>query len=148
MQFFERRRIIIKTMEEEEVEEYYNQLQLDQRERATKVKETKKCVRKCINANPNDSMLFFAVRERGSDRLIGTILTKNIGTGKISVQISIPRESNEWSYGVEIVDQFKKICKEEKFFRNIKILKLDTSSKSIRKYMEGKNITSSYISVA
>ena len=33
MQFFERRRIIIKTMEEEEVEEYYNQLSLEQREK-------------------------------------------------------------------------------------------------------------------
>lgn len=149
MQTFKRRRIIIKTMEEKEVEDYYNQFPMDEEEKARKIKLTKKIVSRCKFSNPNNSMLIFVVRATKGNKFIGTIVTQTIGVGKISVQISIPREENEWSYGVEILDQFRKVCKEEAFFDSIKFIKLDIKDDIVKKYMEGKkDISSAYIKVS
>lgn len=149
MQVFKRRRIIIKTMEENEVEDYYNQFQMNENEKKEKIKGTKQVIRCCKNSKPNDSMLVFSVKEANNNKIIGTILTRTIGIGKISVQISIPREENKWSYGVEILDQFRKICKEEAFFKNINYIKLDIKDDIVKQYVEGKqDISSAYIKIS
>lgn len=149
MQLFKRRRIIIKTMEENEVEDYYNQLLISEEEKTRKIKETKKVVKACKDSDSNNSMLIFVVREASSNKIIGTILTRKIGLGKISVQVSIPREENKWSYGVEVLDQFRKICKEEAFFESIKFIKLDMKDDTVKTYVEAKkDITSAYIKVS
>lgn len=149
MQLFKRRRIVIKTMEENEVEDYYNQLPISEEEKTRKIKETKKVVKACKDSDSNNSMLIFVVREASSNKIIGTILTRKIGVGKISVQVSIPREENKWSYGVEVLDQFRKICKEEAFFESIKFIKLDMKDDTVRTYVESKkDITSAYIKVS
>lgn len=147
MKQFSRRRIIIKTMEKGDVEDYYMQLPMDEKERKRKVEATKQLVKQQENSTP-DSMLIFAIKEVGSNRMIGTILTKNIGTGKVSLQISIPKETNQWMYGVEIIDQFIKICREDKFFTNIKFIKLDENCNAAKKYIEGMENPSFYIKVS
>lgn len=149
MQLFKRRRVIIKTMEEREVEDYYNQFSMSEEEKTQKIKETKRIVRSCRDSVPNDPMLIFVVRETSSNKVIGTILTRKIGVGKISVQVSIPREENKWSYGEEVLDQFRKICKEEAFFEGINFIKLDIKNDTVKKYVEGKkDISSAYIKVS
>lgn len=149
MQVFERRRIIVKTMEEGDVEPYYNQFSISEKEREEKIEATKEFAEKCKDSSPKN-MLIFAVKEAGSssNKVIGTILTRYIGRGSISLKVSVPREENEWSYGVEIIDQFAKICKEEKFFEGIKSIKLDSDSLIAQKYIESKDMKSSYINVA
>ena len=144
---FERRRIIIESMAEEDVELYYMQFDITEEERKKKIAEIRKCIRACKNSE-SDPMLFFIAKLKGNRGILGSILIKKIDSNKISLQISIPKESNESLYGVEVVDQFIKICKEETFFKDVKYVKLDRENETMQRYMEGKGIRSNYIYVA
>lgn len=146
MLLFERRRITIRSMNENDLEYYYEQMPMEETERKSKIKEVKKIIRKAKEPTPEDMLLLVAC-ERGNDRMLGTILTKNLGKGKISFQISFPNKDKELFYGKEVVDQFLKVCKQEPFFEKIKYVKLDTKSEIIQKYMHEKEISSSFVCV-
>ena len=145
MQIFTRRRLILKTMEENEVAEYYQQFtSMDEEEKAAKIKDTKRSLRKKQN-----DILVFTVREADdNNRIIGVIFVQYLNKKIISVQTSIPNEAKEMIYGVEVIDQFIKICQVEDFFKDVKFVKLDNDDENVKKYKEGKKISSSYINVA
>ena len=145
MQCFQRRRITLKTMQESDVAEYYGQFNsMDEEERSKKIKSTKRSLRQ-----KRDNVLVLAVRAADeNERIIGAIFVEYFNKKIIGDHISIPNELKELSYGVELIDQFIKICQEEKFFESVKFVKLDNDDINVKKYKEGKKITSSYISVA
>ena len=142
---FKRRRLTIRTMEEADVDEYY--LQVSSPEEKRNKAQVKRTARECKNSKSDERLLLVAT-EIGTNKIIGTIITKKLATGTIRVQISIPNENKKWAYGTEVIDQFVKICKEESFFKEIKFLVLDAENPISKKYMEGKGITSPYINVA
>lgn len=144
---FERRRLKIRSMKEEDVEFYYNHFNLSEEEKKQRVKETKKMVRKSIDSTPDKMLILIATELENDNKLIGTILTKNIGTSRISMHITIPNESKEWAYGNDLIDQFIKICKEEPFFQSIRYVKLDKENPTIRRYMQERKISSVYVPV-
>ena len=147
MLLFERRRINIRSMNEGDVDHYYEQIEMDETEKKNHIKEIKKIIRKSPKEPTAEGMLLLVACEPGNNRMIGTILTKNLGKGKISLQVSFPNKSKEISYGKEVVDQFIKVCKKEPFFETIKYVKLDAKSEIIQKYMNEKEITSSFVCV-
>ena len=144
---FERRRINIRSMNEGDVDHYYEQIDMNETEKKNHIKEIKKIIRKVPKEATAEDMLLLVACEPGNDRMLGTILTKSIGKGKISLQVSFPNKDKEIFYGKEVVDQFIKVCKKEPFFEKIKYVKLDTKSEIIQKYMNEKEITSSFVCV-
>lgn len=142
---FERRNIVIRTMEPIDVENYYFQyLQLTKAERKEKIK----MMREKLSEIPNDitSKVIFVVEEKDSKKIVGTIYgVRKCGTEEIS--ISIPNEIKLIKYGAEIIDQFLKICK-EKWWPEIKFIKLNKDNKAAEIYMKERELDSEYISVA
>src|SRR5574344_319137 len=123
MQLFKRRRITITTLEEDDVLDYYLQFNnLSEELRSQRGKSVKQVIRRNKNSN---NMFIFSVKEAQSEKMIGTVLVKRIGMYNYSLQVSIPNQQKSIAYGTEVIDQFIKICKEEEFFKDFKMLKLD-----------------------
>lgn len=79
-----------------------------------------------------------------SGKLIGKMEITSIDGVEASLRIQIPNENWILKYGLEAVDQFVKICKENHYFEKIELV----SCAITEKYRKDHNISSKVIEVA
>lgn len=113
---FMRKRLIIRTMMPQDAKTYYSQSELGDLENASKRIKALEIVLKRMDAkNPN---MIFAV-EDSNHKYIANIKCLAIGTNGTKVHIEILNEENRKKYGIDIVEEFINICKEEKLFKRL-----------------------------
>ncbi len=117
----ERRLINIANMKEEEVKDFYNQYyQYTKEQKKDYEQKLAKQIRKLQTKKPSKWILAVHSKE---GKLVGKIEVKPLEETQIaSFQIQIPNENWVRKYGLEAIDQFLKICKENKYFQEIRIM--------------------------
>lgn len=143
---FKRRHLIIKTMEDSEVVDYYYEFpRLSKTERNKKIKTTRKEL--ASMENDINSKVILSVIENDTNKMIGAIYAERKDKIIEEITVSIPSESKLLRYGFEVIDQFIKICKEE-WSDEIKFIKLDKRSDATEIYLREKSLESEYICIA
>ena len=142
---FVRRHIIIRTLQVEDIEDYYYEFpKLSKTERDEKIRNMEEQLQEI--ENDIDSTAIFAVSEKDTKKLIGLIYGKR--KGKLEeISVSIPNQSKLYKYGCEVIDQFLKVCK-ERWANDIKFVKLNEKDAAAKIYMKEKDLESDYITVA
>ncbi len=116
-----RRLITIANMKEEEVEDFYNQYyQYSKEEKKNYAQKLRKQIRK-LQKQQEISKWILAIHSN-SGKLVGKIEVKTLEEQVVSFQIQIPNENWILKYGMEAIDQFLKICQENKYFQEIRIM--------------------------
>ncbi len=116
-----RRLVNIANMKEEEVEDFYNQYhKLSEEEKKEATQKLHQQIRKVKTKKPSKWILAIHSKE---GKLIGKIEVKPLEEERtVSFKIQIPNENWILKYGMEAIDQFLKICKENKYFQEIRIM--------------------------
>lgn len=117
----ERRILDIKKMLREDVENYYMQhLQLSLREKHCREAELRKRITKSKKKDFYEWIL--AIKSKDG-KIIGKIEVLDMGNNTAFVTINLPNKSWKIKYGEEALDQFIKICEENKYFSKIELEK-------------------------
>lgn len=120
----ERRLLDIKNMEVEEVDDYYLQhFKLSKTEKSNREKELRARIKK---AESNEWILAIKSKE---GKVIGKIEVWDTGAGTAYVTINLPNDNWKRKYGLEAIDQFIKICKENAYFSKIELEKKNSINK-------------------
>lgn len=142
---FTRRHLVIRTMEANDVVDYYYEFpRLSKTERSERIKKRKKEL--ASMESDINSKVIFSVIEKDSDRLIGVIYAERKKMVE-EITVSIPNETKLLRYGFEVIDQFLKISKEQ-WAKDIKFIKLNKDDAAAKIYLKEKNMESEYISVS
>lgn len=117
----ERRILDIKKMLREDIESYYIQhLQLSKNERHFRESELRK---KIANSKKKDFYEWILAIKSKQGKILGKIEVLDMGNNTAFVTINLPNESWKIKYGEEALDQFIKICEENKYFSKIELEK-------------------------
>lgn len=145
MMKFERRQVILKTMEEKDIVNYFYEFPVLSKEERKEGINKMKAQLKTIE-NDIASTIMFAVLEKNSKKIIGFIYAQR--KNKVEeITVSIPNDSKLLKYGFEVIDQFLKVCKEQ-WPDDIRFVKLDKEDAAAKIYIKEKNLESEYVSVA
>ena len=127
----ERRILNIKNMKREDVAEYYLQHgELTKKQRHDKEKILREQISKSKKKHFYEWIL--AVKSK-KGKVIGKIEVLDMGNSTAFVTINLPDGEEKNRYGVEALDQFIKICKENKYFSTIE---LEKNNSIVRNYIE------------
>ncbi len=127
----ERRLLDIKNMKVREVADYYLQyLELEQDEKNKRKSQLKERIKQNKKVKPCEWIL--AIKSKDG-KIIGKIEAMDMGNRIVFVTINLPNKSWKIKYGVEALDQFIKICKENKYFSKIQLEKYNSI---VEKYVE------------
>lgn len=128
----ERRLLSIANMQVKDAESYYRQYNgLEKMERLQKIKNLKERIKK-NKKNPKLYEWILAIKSKDKN-VVGKIEVLSKGNGIAFLTISIPKEDWLYKYGIEAIDQFIKICKENEYFSTIE---LDEDNWIVERYRE------------
>lgn len=126
----ERRILDIKKMKRADVGEYYLQhLKLSQEEKHSREEEIRDKIKQSKDPNFYEWILAIKLKD---GKVIGKIEVLDIGSDTAFVTINLPNKDFKMKYGQEALDQFIKICRENKYFRKIE---LEKNNSIVEKYI-------------
>lgn len=123
-----RRFLDIEKMKENEVSDYYLQnLELSRGERIKREIQLKTKIRQ------NNSYEWILVIKLKDGRVIGKIEVMEMSNNAAFVTINLPNKNWKMKYGIEALDQFIKICKENAYFSKIE---LEKNNSIVKRYIK------------
>lgn len=128
-----RRRVTISEMTVKEVEEYYIQdstLKKEKEKQSQYVRTLKKRI-KGLNQQKDVDTWILSIHDRDG-KLIGKMEINSKEEGRAALKIDIPNETWNYKYGVEAIDQFCKICRENRYFN---VIELESDNPITQRYM-------------
>ena len=126
-----RRLLDITNMEVVEVKEYYRQnLQISDVEKNNRIRQLKERIIK--SKQPGFYEWILAVKLKDG-KVIGKIEVMDMGNQKAFLTINLPNKSWKMKYGEEALDQFLKICRENKYFD---MIELEKDNSTVEKYIK------------
>lgn len=126
----ERRILDIKKMKRGDVSEYYLQhLELSQGEKHRREEEIRNKIKQSKNSDFYEWILAIKLKD---GKVIGKIEVLDMGNNSAFVTINIPNKTFKIKYGQEALDQFIKICRENKYFTKIE---LEKNNSIVEKYI-------------
>lgn len=139
----EGRLLNISNMKEEEAEELFNQnnIPLDLKEQCAL--ELKKRIHKL--AKEGDYLEWILAIRSKEGKLIGRMEITSFDEKVASLKIQIPNASNISKYGIEALEEFIEICKNNQYFVKIE---LDKNNYITKSYIRKKSLKSTEIYVA
>jgi len=131
----ERRLLDITSMEVMEVKEYYFQyLGLNPVEKNNRIRQLKERIIKSKEPGFYEWILAIKLKD---GKIIGKIEVIDMGNDKAFLTINLPNKSWKMKYGEEALDQFLKICKENKYFN---MIELEKENSTVQKYIKNHNL--------
>lgn len=127
-----RRLIIISNMKPEEVDELYFQVSNIKEITRTQLIRTLKKRIKGLQQEKEPKEWILAIKEVGSNKVIGKLEVISLSGNKAFLKIAIPNECYSYKYGVRAIKQFIKICSENNYFESISLNSGDVISERYR----------------